>query len=99
MIVFGVSIWRQFFLTCGLKLGIVRYMRIVAYTAVQGVYVFVFIGVLRTIFDIAVAELQKKMELHPRKPPKTKECPLKRGPFQKERIVFQSLRHVSFRWE
>ena len=61
MIVVGVSIWRQFFLTaCGLKLGIVRYMRIVAYTAVQGVYVFVFIGVLRTIFDIAVAELQKK---------------------------------------
>ena len=44
---------------CDFKLGIVRYMRIVAYTAVQGVYVFVFIGVLRTIFDIAVAELQK----------------------------------------
>ena len=30
-------------------------MRIVAYTAVQGVYAFVFIGVLRTIFDIAAA--------------------------------------------
>ena len=41
------------------NLALVRYMRIVAYTAVQGVYVFVFIGVLRTIFDIAVAELQK----------------------------------------
>ena len=28
-------------------------MRILGYTAVQGVYAFVFIGVLRTIFDIA----------------------------------------------
>ena len=70
---------------CYLKLGIVRYMRIVAYTAVQGVYVFVFIGVLRTIFDIAVAELQKKDGNYtPENPPKTNECPLKRGPFQKE---------------
>lgn len=45
--------------------GIVRYMRIVAYTAVQGVYVFVFI--LGTIFDIAVPDLQKKIEWFPRR--------------------------------
>ncbi len=76
------------------NLALVRYMRIVAYTAVQGVYVFVFIGVLRTIFDIAVAELQKDGMT----PPKTNMSP-KKGPFQKERIVFQPLSfrgHVSF---
>ena len=32
-----------------------RYMRPVAYASVQGVYAFVFIGVLRTAFDIAAA--------------------------------------------
>ena len=36
-----------------------RYMRIVAYTAVQGVYAFVCIGVLRTIFDITATRLHK----------------------------------------
>ena len=65
-------------------------MRIVAYTAVQGVYVFVFIGVLRTIFDIAVTELQKKMEVTP---PKTNECPPKRGHFKRRG---SSSNHLSF---
>ena len=35
-----------------------RYMRPVAYASVQGVYAFVFIGVLRTAFDIAVAGMR-----------------------------------------
>eukprot|EP00434_Breviolum_minutum_P039511 symbB.v1.2.035089.t3/scaffold4652.1/size36891/3 len=43
-----------------------RYMRIVAYTAVQGVYVFVFIGVLRTIFDIAVTYYSEMPKYHDR---------------------------------
>mmetsp|Transcript_38936 Transcript_38936/g.70261 ORF Transcript_38936/g.70261 Transcript_38936/m.70261 type:complete len:458 (-) Transcript_38936:74-1447(-) len=37
-----------------------RYMRTLAYTAVQGVYAFVFVGVLRTIFDITVTYLQEQ---------------------------------------
>ncbi|CAK9063199.1 unnamed protein product [Durusdinium trenchii] len=41
-----------------------RYMRIVAYTAVQGVYAFVFIGVLRTIFDIAVTYISEMPKYH-----------------------------------
>lgn len=36
-----------------------RYMKIIAYTAVQGVYAFVFIGVLRTIFDITVTYISE----------------------------------------
>ncbi|CAK9102723.1 Uncharacterized protein SCF082_LOCUS48014 [Durusdinium trenchii] len=40
------------------------YMRIVAYTAVQGVYAFVFIGVLRTIFDIAVTYISEMPKYH-----------------------------------
>jgi len=39
-----------------------RYMRTLAYTAVQGVYAFVFVGVLRTIFDITVTYFQEKPE-------------------------------------
>jgi len=39
-----------------------KYMRILGYTAVQGVYAFVFIGVLRTIFDIAVTYLSELPE-------------------------------------
>mmetsp|Transcript_58709 Transcript_58709/g.137468 ORF Transcript_58709/g.137468 Transcript_58709/m.137468 type:complete len:466 (-) Transcript_58709:383-1780(-) len=41
-----------------------RYLRIVAYTAVQGVYAFVFIGVLRTMFDIAVTYISEMPEYH-----------------------------------
>lgn len=41
-----------------------RYMRIVAYTAVQGVYAFVFIGVLRTIFDITVTYISEVPKYH-----------------------------------
>ena len=34
-------------------------MRPVAYASVQGVYAFVFIGVLRTVFDITVPGMQR----------------------------------------
>ncbi|CAE7667124.1 Ankrd17, partial [Symbiodinium sp. CCMP2456] len=44
--------------------SIEEYMRPVAYASVQGVYAFVFIGVLRTVFDITVTYLSEMPEYH-----------------------------------
>lgn len=41
-----------------------EYMTPVAYASVQGVYAFVFIGVLRTVFDITVTYLSEMPEYH-----------------------------------